>query len=372
MSTTGWGTALGSAALLSVALAACGSKPPTSPQNAVDVVRLEISGPASIAPGQSAQYSLLRRYSDGSVQPVAGALWSSSKPDLLTLNESGLATAASQTGELMLQGLIPDWASTGPRLATREILVLPDGTFRLVGVVNEAGSGQPVHDARLEARATADVSAPIASFATTNSDGGYRLYGVPGDGFINIRRTGYRSTTVPVRLGAHETKSFDLALEGDRLVLAGAYTMTVEAEANGLPRYCGSPLLRPDLLRRVYHADIVQAGARLTVTLSGAPFAMARGSGNRFKGIATESGADLELLSFGIPYYIAGPEYPDVVEALSDGTVLVPAGKAILTRKGSGLSGTLGVQLTHYSGSNFPSVQYLGTSWCTTVTLTPR
>jgi hypothetical protein len=306
------------------------------------------------------------------MQPVTGPLWSSSNQALLQVSDSGLATATTQTGETMIQGVIPDWATTGPRLATREILVLPDGTFRLVGVVSETGSGLPVHDARLEARATADASAPITSFSTTNGAGEYRLYGAPGGGFIHIRRSGYRSTTVPVQLTTHGTRSFDLALEGDRQVLAGAYTMTVEAEATGLPRYCGSPLLRADLSRRVYHADIAQAGARLTITLSGAPFAVAKGSGNRFKGIATEAGAEMELQSFGIPYYTAGPEYPDVVEALSDGTVLVPTGTLTLTRTPAGLSGYLGIQLTQYSGSNFPSVQYLGANRCTTVTLVPR
>jgi hypothetical protein len=319
------------------------------------VVSLEIAGPASIAPGQSAQYSLLQRWSNNSTRPVDAVQWSSSNRTLLQVTESGLATTAPVYGETILQAQVGDAAAPGPRQATREILVQPDGTFRLVGAILEADSGLRVPGARLEARMDANVSAPIVTFATTGTDGAYRLYGVPPDPFIHVRKPGYRSTTVPIQLAAHATRDFDLELEGERLVLAGAYTMTVEAGS-----FCGD--LRNDLKRRTYEADITQNGPRLTITLSGA---LAAGSG-RFSGVASLSGADVELRDRG-DYFSPEPyNYPDVVEVLGDGTVLVTYGRATLVQTPTGLSGNLTGGMTQYSGPTLDR----SLAGCPTATLT--
>ena len=342
-----------SAAALAFLLTACDSKSPTHPTippGSAGTGALEITGPASVAPGQSAQYSLVLRSSDGSTRPVNGVQWNSSNWALLQVSESGLATAAPLHGDATLQAHVTDPTATGPRLATREILVLPDGTFRLVGFIREAGSGGlPVPGARLEARVDADLSAPIVTFATSITEGAYKLYGVPGNAFIHIRKSGYRSTTFPVQLGAHDTRHFDVELDGQRQSVAGSYTMTVEAGGS-----CGSQSLANDLKRRTYAADIAQDGALLTITLSGAPFDILKGLGNRFRGIATASGAKVELLNYRDFYYPQYAEYPDVMEAMPDGTVLVPTGRADLTWTPAGLSGSLMGSVTLYLRTDVP------------------
>ena len=373
---------IGAAALVISLAAGCHDKPPTGPTPSNGpappvVVSLEIAGPASIAPGQSVQFSLLQRLSNGSTQPVSAAHWTSTNRTLLQISDAGLATTAPLYGDTMLQAQIADAAATGPRLATREILVQPDGTFRLVGAVLEAGTGgRRVPGARLEARVDAALSSPIVTFATTIADGTYRVYGVPPDPFIHVRKPGYRSTTMPIQLAAHATRNFDLELDGQRLALAGGYTMTVEAGSS-----CGGvqPLAN-DLRRRTYAADIAQDGARLTIILSGAPLAVAGGSGNRFSGIANLHGADVELRSFRDDYFSDLPDHPDVVEALADGTALTITGRAALVQTPTGLSGKLAGAITQYSGSTFPFepgwrlpyVRQLATCSTTTLTLTPR
>jgi hypothetical protein len=350
------------AAALAMSLAACDrptSPSPGGPATPV-VVSLEIAGPASVAPGQSAQYSLLQRWSDHSTRPVGAAQWSSSNRTLLQVTESGLATTAPLYGETVLQAQVGDAAAPGPRQATREILVQPDGTFRLVGAILEAGTGGlRVPGARLEARVEANLSAPIVTFVTTGPDGAYRLYGVPPDPFIHVRKPGYRSTTVPMQLAAHATRNFDLELDGERLTLTGAYTMTVEAGS-----FCGD--LRNDLKRRTYEADITQSGPRLTITLSGA---LAAGSG-RFSGVASLSGADVELRDRGDYWSPVPYNDPDVVEILGDGTVLVTVGRATLVQTPTGLSGNLTGRMEQYSGPKLD--RYLAGCPTATLTLTRR
>jgi hypothetical protein len=364
------GSLLVGAAALSFILAACDSKPPIAPGSTQTVVALDITGPPSVAPGQSAQYSLFQRLSDGSRRAVSNAQWNSNNPALLQVSESGLATAAALTGDATLQALVTDQAPNGPRLVSREILVLPDGTFRLVGDVRESGSGGfRVAGARLEARLDADLSAPVVTFATATPEGAYKLFGVPGNGFIHIRKAGYRSTTIPVQLAAHETRHFDIELDGQRPTFAGSYTMTIEAPGGS----CGfSQPLPNDLRRRTYAADVAQQGPLLTVTLSGAPFAVARGSGDRFSGIVTDSGFTVELRSHDFyDYYPGTSGHPDVAEALADGTVLVPTGRAALKgSRSTGFSGNL-IYVRQYSGPTFPG-RFLAGCLEPKLTLTPR
>jgi hypothetical protein len=284
--------------------------------------------------------------------------WSSSNRTLLQVTESGLATTALLYGETILQAQVGDAAAPGPRQATREILVQPDGTFRLVGAILEADTGLRVPGARLEARVAAALSLPIVTFTTTIADGTYRLYGVPPDSFIHVRKPGYRSTTVPIQLAAHATRNFDVELDGQRLALAGAYTMTVEA---GSSCGFGTPLIS-DLKRRTYEADITQNGPRLTITVSGA---LAAGSG-RFSGVASLSGADVELRDSGDYWSPVPYNYPDVVEILGDGTVLVTVGRATLVQTPTGLSGNLTGRMTQYSGPKLDR----SLAGCPTATLT--
>ena len=193
----------------------------------------------------------------------------------------------------------------------------------------------------------------LATFATTGPDGRYKLYGVPGDAHLRVRRDGYASSAERIHLAGHETRNFHLRVEHPRLALGGDYTMTVEAtEAR-----CALPT---DLRRRTYDASVEQDGPQLTVKLSGPRFLLTGGQGDRFSGVVTTTGATFDLQNFrDYYYYRSNPAHPDVVELLSDGTLLVPAGLPALTLSPSGLGGQAGyLGLTQYRGSGFPNVVY--------------
>jgi hypothetical protein len=332
------------------------------------VTRIQIVGPDSIAPGGSAQFSVVQIFSNGSSVSASSATWSSSQPALLQVNAAGLVTAqAPLRGEATLQAEVPGTAAPGSRRASREILVLPEGTFRLVGTVTEAEAVRvPVDGARVEAAADADSSTPPAAFATTGPDGRYKLYGVPPDAHLRVRKDGYVSTAERMQLAGHDTRNFLLQLEHPRFALAGDYTMTVEV----FETRCGLPA---DLRRRAYDAVVEQEGPHLTVRLTGPRFLVAGGQGDRFSGIVTPTGATFDLENFADWYYYPdNPVHPDVVELLPDATLLVVAGLPSLVATPAGLSGQAGyLGLSQYSGSRFPNVVYM-TSCAARLTLTRR
>jgi hypothetical protein len=332
------------------------------------VTRTDIVGPDSLVPGGSAQYSVIQYFSDGSSAPAVSVTWSSSQPALLHVNGAGLVTAqAPLRGEATLQAEATATGATGRRRVSRDILVLPAGTFRLVGTVTEADtSNVPVDGARVEAAVDEVPSSPVATFATTGPDGRYKLYGVPGDAHLRVRRDGYVTNAENIHLSGHETRNFHLRLERPRLALAGDYTMTVETT----DARCG---LSTDLRRRTYDAVVDQDGPYLTVKLSGPRFLLSGGQGDRFSGVVTTTGATFDLRTFRDYYYYRNnPAHPDVVEMLSDGTLLVVAGLPALTLSPSGLGGQAGyLGLTHYRGASFPGVVYLN-SCPARLTLTRR
>jgi hypothetical protein len=131
---------------VAVLMAACDNGPervvgtgPTAPSPSAlpVVVSLEISGPASIPPGQSAQFAAISRLSDGTSEPasVRWNLSSATYAEVLRVDASGLATAGPRGGEAVLSAAL----QASPIRSSKEVLVLPAGTYRMVGVVTEAG-----------------------------------------------------------------------------------------------------------------------------------------------------------------------------------------------------------------------------------------
>jgi hypothetical protein len=335
------------------------------------ILTIEISGPSSVPPGQSAQFSATARLSNGFPKQIV-ARWSSSNSGVLQVNSAGVATAVSQGGEATVRVEVTDMTQTarGPstvtRTASREVVVVPDGTYRLVGTVTDADLPTlPVVGARVEV--------PGGVSAITGSDGRYRLYGVPPESDVEVTKEGYRSDLQRVQLTAHATQNFRLALIGQRLDLAGSYTLTVEA--SGCP---GSRPLPSALQRRTYDVRLTQTGAALEATLTEPRFRLnSIGRGNQFTGRAETDGATFILQQFFdyyYPYY--GPaSYPNVAERLADGTHLVVSGTAVTTgSRVAGLSGTLNGTMQQWD-SRFPAPQFLLTS-CTSsthqFTLTPQ
>ncbi len=166
--------------------------------------------------------------------------------------------------------------------------------------------------------------------------GGTGLYGVPAESYLHVRRGGYVPVTERLQIASHTTRDFTLRIDSKVPSFDGTYTMTVDAT-----RCTGfSTPLEPQYRLRTYTATIKQSGARLTVALSDAP--LAPGSAG-FSGIATPTGADMQLRSFYDSYYFnptSYPPLPDVAERLADGTFLETSGRARLTGTPDRLSGT--------------------------------
>jgi carboxypeptidase family protein len=316
-------------------------------------VAVEINGPASIPPGQSAQFTAIVRLNDGTSQAPTSVRWSSHTGSL-RVDASGLVTARPQTGEDILSAEAT--SSAGVTRGSREILILPDGTYRMVGIVTESGSqATPIVGARVE------VTTGTPLVAVTDWDGRYRLYGVPGVGDVRVIRDGYQPHVQSFQLAEHVTQNFQLQLSGMRLDLAGPYTLAIDVAC---PTSTPVP---PDLRHLSYAAFLTQTGATLEVVLTESPRFRLNGvgRGDRFSGRVDAAGATFNLAGFSDTYYYYGPGhtpgYANLVERLADGTYLVVAGTAVTRSLRAGLSGDLKGGVAHYD-SRFLSIPLLSSA----------
>jgi carboxypeptidase family protein len=358
---------------------ACGNEPqriagPSSNAQPV-VVSVEINGPDSIPPGQSAQFNVVARLNDGTSQTAPNVRWFSDTR-FIRIDPSGLATAGQLTGESTLSvevtasGTAPEsQVVRGALRGSKEILILPDGTYRMVGVITESVSpAVPIPGARVE------ITGGTPLVATTDHDGRYRLYGVPGVADIRVTREGYHPHVQRVQLAEHVTQNFQLALSGMRLDLAGPYTLTIDAACST------STPVGADLRHRSYSASLTQSGSTVEVVLTESSRFRVNNArrGDGFMGRVDAAGATFTLGDNFFPYY--GPAYdpftyPTVVERVSNGTFLGIDGTALTKGSRSGLSGDLRGFLVHYE-SSFPAIplRLLGSCYSTAhrFTLTPR
>jgi hypothetical protein len=124
--------------LIGMALAACGDGSGTTPTltapTVVGALRIEMAAPDSIPPGESVQLTAIIFRPDGSTEDVTRqAQWSSSHTGVLRVAADGVATAVSH-GEASIS------VRHQGRSAAKMVLAVPTGTFKLAGIVTEAGS----------------------------------------------------------------------------------------------------------------------------------------------------------------------------------------------------------------------------------------
>lgn len=318
------------ALVLAVLAGACDDGPtrpsspdlPTPTTVPVTTTRLEITGPASVAPGESAQFSATAYQSDGSTRNVTNeAEWRSGNLWVLSMSATGLATGLDR-------GEGPVGAAYAGKTAWKSgVLVLPAGTSRLIGKVRDGDL--PVSDARVEV--LAGTGQGLITF--TNAVG-YRLYGVAGDIDVRVTLNGYQEQRKSLTVTGNQTLDFDLVLTRPREEVAGTYTLTVTAAAE-----CREAL--PEEARiRTYTAVVTQQGPRLGIVLDGAKFAVVGGQTfNSFRGTVEPTGITLQLNQYGefsIYVYL-----PDVLEHLTPQTFVSFSGTTRPTVTRSGLSGAL-------------------------------
>jgi len=285
-------------------------------------VRIEIVGPSEIAAGESVQLTANAIKTDGSVENVTTQTgWSTNSSAILQVNISGLATGKTN-GETFVN------ARFGQRFASRRILVLPSGTFRLSGTVKESGFG-------IDGASVTVISGIGEGLTVQSGFGGfYALYGVKGVVRIHTKKDGYQNTLQQLDVTAHGTQDVEMVALRERADLKGVYTLTILAGAQ-----CSS--LPADARRREYVANVAQDGARLTVTLGNADFIVTNGRGRGFTGFVEVSNEIRFSVgdAFYYYYYYGGPFF-DIVERIGDLTVLI-AGTARTTATPGRIAGTL-------------------------------
>ena len=335
--------ALNRAALLSLAVVvvtlACNQPAthnPTTP-SVPFVNTVEVIGPSSIAPGHAVQFFASMRLADGTVKSGSTATdvrWKSSNTSVLQVGPTGIVTPGANQGDATITADLR--VGTTSRTATKEVIVQPDGTFRLVGQVTEQDApNQQVGGARVEVVGGSSV-------ATTDAFGNYRLYGVPAVADIRISANAYGTQTFSVQLAGNDTRNFVLPLVGPRPGFSGNYTLLIDV-AGSCTGF--NPPLTSDLQHRSYQAEVTQSGTALDVLLTSPQFRLnSLGLGNHFSGELINGGAKFTLGwydSYYYPYY--GPtSYPSIAEQLPNGRYLVTQGFAMTTgTPGSGLTGTM-------------------------------
>jgi hypothetical protein len=347
-----------SAVVLSALLAACGgddAASPTSPPGRAGnphPVRVEIVGPRSVAPGAAVQFSMLLHMSDGTRRDVSTETnWQSRAPQVLSVGSTGVVTGL-QTGEGDVYGF---YRPEGALNANKEVIVVPAGTYRLMGVVSEVGAPTaPIIGARV------DIVSPAGNASSiTGNDGRYRFYGVSGNSEVRVSKNGYEIETATVTVADHGVQNFELRLSHPRSDISGTFTLTLTAADT-----CRGVL--PDqALQRVYTATIAQRGAELETKLSGATFVTNRtGKGNSFSGLIepTQLRFTLNLKPWYNYYPYVPAYYPDLVEQL-DSAYLVVSGSVLAQGSGSRISGPLNGSIAIWSKN--PQINQSPTANCT-------
>ena len=132
------------AALLAAPTVSCGKSPtassPVQDQTTSQPIlqSIRIDGPFGLAPGGTAQYTVIGQFSNGLPRDVTGtSTWRSSDGEVLSIAPNGGATAG-RPGQVVLA------AENSNRRGSIDVVVLIPGTFRLTGTVRDAGT--PVAD----------------------------------------------------------------------------------------------------------------------------------------------------------------------------------------------------------------------------------
>jgi hypothetical protein len=320
--------------ILAIALAACteSSRPsiPTQPGPAgaaPQLASLTLEGPSSIAPGTTARYTVTARDTDGRMADVTNeAAWASSANGVATIGSPGEVTAHAR-GDARVNVRYRNLGSH------KDVVVLPDNTYRLIGQVTEAETASvPVSGVTVEAAS----STGEALSTVTTDDGRYRLYGVAGLVRVRFSKDGYHVGETELTVDTHTSRDVALSLERPRADVAGSYLLTITAAAGCRDKFS------EDLRSRRYGVTLIQTGAVLEARLSGAIFATSRvGRGDGFQGRVEPDGMSFRLASHIYQYY-GYIEYPDVAERLTDRTgFMVIDGTARVRGAGSRFEGSL-------------------------------
>lgn len=308
---------------------------PSGPTGPI-LAKLEITGPATLAPGATAAFTATATLSDGTRQDVTQkAGWTATPPSVLSMSSAGQVTG-HEAGEAIVAAGVAAGRGINCCTASMTLLVLPPDTYRLVGRVLESNLGVVGASVTVLSGTGAGLS------ATTDSNGSYHLYGVAGPIQIKVTKAGYDDIAKTFTVTQNGTLDFPEAHQTAPIPsLAGTYTLTLTADPACLS---GAPGKLFDFLQtpRSYSASIVQDGPALTVTLTD-PSVLIRQ--NRFFGRVKPDGVDFFIGDGYVGYGIDD----GVSEQLSSTEVFTFGGSAFVSLSGSAMTGTFTGTLEIYS-----------------------
>jgi hypothetical protein len=236
---------LTAAALGLTAVGAC-NKSPTEPFDGAK--KIEVSGPATAAPGQTLRYVATAHYGDGSTRDVtADATWRAMTAPV-SFTSAGVA-AASFSGEGNLEVTFQVFK------AQVHVLVLEPGTFKLSGTIRQRGGGT-MPGAKLVVLSGVGQG--------KQSHGEYRIYGVAGPIRVEVSALGYFTSVHDIDVTGHVVHDFELVHLETPVDVGGNWTLTLGPPPSGCTD--GLPAVAET---RSYNVAVNQQGTRLGLQLRG-------------------------------------------------------------------------------------------------------
>jgi hypothetical protein len=245
------------AAALTAGLVACGDdspRPPAGPSSPAVLVAVTLAGPAEIAPGSTGQFTLTAIYSDNSTSDVSSsALWNAQGTGALRSVGSGrFEGVAAGEGRVQVNFM--------GRVATKPVLVLPAGTFKLSGVIQDVAGNVGGVDVQVMSGTGAGQSAKSQEFS-----GRYAVYGVAGVVGLRVSAPGYATQDLSVTVTGHQEQSVKLLTAGTTVDVSGQWTLSVSTSGT-----C-SQSWSPEARKREVVANITQQDTRLTISFQNVP-----------------------------------------------------------------------------------------------------
>jgi hypothetical protein len=208
------------------------------------------------------------------------------------------------------------------------VIVVPAGTYRLIGTVRDEGI--PLRGVKVVVETEA-----LRLTTSAGDDGTYTVYGVAGRTRVKIETEGYEPAFKDATVTGHERIDFNMVVSRPRQDVSGRYgvTFTTAAECSAFPQ---------EVRVRTYSAVLTQNGPRLDFVLEGQGFASRNGrTSNRFGGVLGPQDLRVELRLVWdqfFSYYFE--EYPDVLEEFSPGKFYSVEGTGTGPLTSSGIAGT--------------------------------
>jgi len=333
---------------VSIALAAAGflmscDGSPTGPTSGTKpgdhvISGIQIVGPREVAPGETVQLQLFATMSDRTTRDVTNeANWTSGDRQVASIAAPG-RVAGRDRGSAMIEARFDGGRSH------MEVFVLPAGTFRLYGHLNERRSrDKPLTGARVEVT----TGAGAGLFTTADSKGVFYLYGVSGETSLRITMEGYSQATHTINVVDHQWITIEVPFLGINPDLSGTYTLTITAASD-----CGIGLgeakLPEEVRVRSYTATVQQDGSTLWVTLSGLGISSAQG----FYGRVEPAGA---------AFLLTNPDDGQPIgERLTTSRALLIEGSAVVAAGPEArLTGTLSGELRLFETPSWKPI-----AWC--------